>query len=352
MQCNTMLKFVAVACFIMTMFNIFDNYFYFLMDDEERQIAYAQVTTQIEWSLLNADLNGNGASWKPNWDLELNNAKATLDTSPYGCLEVSGVEDAVKFDTNNAELRAAGGQAPLRAVRARGRASNVMRVLQEKGVLANRIREGAMVTEARKGARGVIVRLIEDCLPKPPVNCWDRDGDYQNDLEEDVAGSDDGGADGAWDAKDCIGADGADGDVDIDYDLMGQFMLSMDRPEFYGLLLRANFPISESWSLGVGVENGTSESVVAAGFELSAEYDSLRWFKPRFVLVGRAFDIDSHLYFGRGEIGGGVGLVGEFAEFDYFSLIYEIRGEWKGDVESRRGWRDVKSGVAQMGVRF
>jgi len=338
---NMASKMMVVFMFV---FNYFSPFYYFYYMDDDQGVAYAQDAPQKTWTMLNADLTGVNVSWKTEWTDALNGAKAALDAAQFGCLEVSGVEDVTPFG-GTAEVRAAGGQDPLRAVRARARASYMMNKLMEIGVNGNRIREGTMVTRAQEGQRGAIVRLVEDCLPKPPVQCWDSNESYSCDDGEDVNG------DEKCDVKDCRGDDGL-AKVEITYDLVGQYLWSPERDNFVGGLLRVNFPVSKRWTLGVGVEYGASNEIGGAGFELNGEYDWMRWFKPHFSLIGRAYDLDSHLYFGRGEIGGGVGFVGELFQSDQFSVIYELRGELKGDVEDNREWESVKSGAAHLGVRF
>lgn len=350
------INWLMVVVFICGFFNI-NPYNYFWMDDEEGQIAYAQpapeapvaeedrATAQKKiWTFLNADLTGQNVSWKTEWTDALNGAKATLDTAQFGCLEVSGVEDVTPFG-GTAEVRAAGGQDPLRAVRARARASYMMNKLMEIGVNGNRIREGTMFTRAQEGQRGAIIRLVEDCLPKPSVQCWDSNENYKCDGDEDV------NKDTKCDVMDCRGDDG-EAKVNITYDLVGQYLWSPERDNFVGAMLRVNFPVSESWTIGVGAQYGKANEVGAAGFELNAEYDWKQWIKPHFCLIGRTFDLDTHMYFGRGEVGGGVGFVGELAKLEGWSFIYEMRGELKGDVEDRRGWQMIKSGAGNFGVRF
>lgn len=341
---NMASKMMVVFGFFMFYFN---SPFDFFFDDDEGMVAYAQ--TPQTWSMLNADLTGPSVSWKPEWETTLGQAKAALDQSTYGCLEVSGVEDVNRFGIGNTELRAAGGQEPLRAVRARARASYVMSKLYGMGIAGVKVREGVMVTEAQNGQRGAVIRLIEDCFPKPAYECWDTDQNYKCDGDEDV------NKDTECNVKDCQGNDGK-AEIDITYDVVGQYVKYLGDPErdpFTGILLRANFPVSESLTLGLAAEYGKANEIGAAGFELDAEWDLNQWFKPRFNLIGRAYDLDTHLYFARGEIGGGVGFSGELAKYESWSFIYQVMGEWKYDVEwNRESWEQIKSGTGAFGVRF
>ncbi|MDD3887264.1 MAG: hypothetical protein PHN19_00620 [Patescibacteria group bacterium] len=330
-------------------FNIF-NPIYMFMDDDEGQIAYAQDgSEQKVWTMLDADLQGTGVSWKPAWTEQLQAAKAMMEANQFSCLEVSGVEDITGFNVGNTELRAAGGEDPLRAVRARARASFVMNKLMEVGVAGSKIREGTMTTRANEGQRGAVIRLIEDCIPKPPVQCWDSNENYKCDGDEDV------NKDSECNVKDCQGNDGT-AKVEIKYDLVGQYVKYLGSPErdpFTGILLRANFPISDKLTLGLAAEYGKANEIGAAGFELDAEWDWFRWIKPRISLIGRAYNLTTHLYFKRGEVGGGVGFSGELVENESWSIIYQVVGEWKYDIEyTRWEWEAVKSATGAIGVRF
>ncbi|MFA6296230.1 MAG: hypothetical protein WC663_02670 [Patescibacteria group bacterium] len=351
---NNMLKIVA-AGFVMFMmmfnFNPFYNYFY----DEDEGVAYAQgeQSEKVEWKMLDAGFQGQNVAWKSEWSSMVMDAKSMVDMNPLSCVEVKGFEDVIGYGQSKQErleIRVAGGEEPLRQDRARKRMIYVMSKIRETGLEGAQVKEGIPVINAPKGQRGAVITLIKDCIPKPPVACWDTNQNSQCDYEEDV------NKDNKCDVIDCRGDDGSNGrngKMDIDYDFIGQYMVSFERPDFYGFELRVNFPVSDMLMLGLGAEAGKSDGVAAAGFELAGEYDLNRYFKPRLSLVGRAFELDNHLYFGRGEIGGGLGFVGEFAEFDHLSLIYELRGEWKGELATgRREWKDVKSGVFDLGLRF
>lgn len=283
-------------------------------------------TPQTEWRLLDASIAGNNVAWKDEWMQSMQQAKTALDSTPFSCLEVTGYEDIEKYGRTKQEqleIRVAGGEEPLRQDRARKRMIFVMKKLRDAGVAAFQVREGIPQTSAPKGQRGAVVTLILDCLPKPVPGPQGPPGEP------------------------------AKAEVNITYDLTGQYLYSPARDNIAGTELRVNLPIGESLSFGVGLFGGLRDEWIGLfGLVFDVEWDWSRWFKPRFSAIARADDIDLHGYFGRGEIGIGAGFVSELYQSEAWAIISEMRLEVKGDVEAHRDWQRVNSGALNLGVRF